>query len=283
MKDETLKDNIKSVVRSVLPPVLLDSLRMLLRYFRIKKGELEYIPEGWDYLKRVRGWNVRSVAESFVSLWRKTFDSVKGKGPLADDLVGHNTLVTFAYVLMLVSRGKSKLRILDWGGGIGCYYLLSKELIPDVEIDYTCKDVPILCDYGRRIFPEVKFYDNDDYLKHTYDFSLLSGALQYAVDWRTTLINIRNVTKEYVFVTRLPVVQRANSFLILQRAYDTEFLGWVFNRNEFLQYAQDISLNLVREFLISEKVRVPRAPEPFDNRGFLFCVSGNFPRPNTEV
>lgn len=262
----------KSLIKLVIPPILEEILKKLARYFNLKKEQLEYIPEGWDYLRKVKGWNVSSVLHYYISHWDEFVETIKSKRPIGTDLVGHNTFITFSYVLLFASRGKKRIRMLDWGGGIGHYYILSKTIIPDVRIDYVCKDVPVLCEYGRKLFPEAKFYDNDDYLNHTYDFSLVSGSLQYAIDWKKTLSDIKKVTDGYIFVTRLPVVQKSRPFLVLQRAYDTEFLGWVFNREEFIEYAKEISLELVREFLISDKVYVYRAPEPFDNRGFLFST-----------
>lgn len=133
-----------------------------------------------------------------------------------------------------------------------------------------------MCEHGRQLFPDAVFYDGDGYLNHRYDFALVSGSLQYAVDWRATLQQIAGVTDGYVFVTRLPVVQTAASFVVLQRAYKcgygTEYLGWVFNRAEFLQFASGVSLELAREFLIDGRIDIYRAPEPCDFRGFLFRV-----------
>jgi hypothetical protein len=63
-------------------------------------------------------------------------------------------MMTYAYALSLSTRHKSSISMLDWGGAIGHYYLLSEKLVPDLEIDYHCKDVPVLAEYGRSLFPK---------------------------------------------------------------------------------------------------------------------------------
>lgn len=267
---------IKKTLKLIIPPVFLEIYRSIYNRFhqREVKYEWEFVPEGWDRLPHVRGWNVHTVLESYISKWEEFVGILKSTEPIMHNLTGHNTIMTFAYVLLYVSVGKSRIRMLDWGGSIGHYYVLSKTLLPpEIKLDYVCKDLPILCAHGRKLFPEAKFYDDDSYLKHRYDFSLVSASLQYSFDWKSTLKNIAEVTDEYIFVTRLPIVQNNPSFVVLQRSYGTEYLGWVFNKSEFLQYTKDISLSLVREFFISDKIQAYLVPEPFDFRGFLFRVN----------
>lgn len=34
--------------------------------------------------------------------------------------------------------------MLDWGGGLGAYYVYSRALLPDLELDYHCRELPLL-------------------------------------------------------------------------------------------------------------------------------------------
>ena len=81
-----------------------------------------------------------------------------------------------------------------------------------------------------------------------------------------------------MYVTRLPIVFNNPSFVVLQRAYnfgyDTEYLGWFINRDEFLQCAKDTDMEFLREFLIDERPSsVHGASEVGEYRGFLFQPS----------
>ena len=62
------------------------------------------------------------------------------------------------------------------------------------------------------------------------------------------------------------------SYIVRQRAYDTDYVGWVINREEFLAAAAQAKLTLVREFLGGEEADVRGAPERHETRGFLFTT-----------
>ena len=271
--------SIKEIIKAVTPPIVVAGVRKLKR--KPCEPDWEYVPEGWAAASRVRGWNDSSVRATYAAGWPAFVASLEGPQPLGGgrdaSIWNHNTVVSFAYAITWASRGKSKLSILDWGGGIGRYCLIARAVLPpSVDVVYTCKDVPRACEQGRELVPDAVFCDDHGYLDGRYDFALVSGSLQYVEDWRGSLEQIAAVTDEYLFVTRLPVVRVSPSFVVLQRPYKygyaTEYLSWSLNRSEFLQSASDLGLELVREFLVDATIPVPRAPEAFDFRGFLFRV-----------
>ena len=247
----------------------------------------EYVPEG--FAREAKGWNVQAISDAYREKWPSYLAAIEGPKPLGvyhevpsgqavgfEDHGAHNTLVSYAYVLALAARTRDRISLLDWGGGIGHYLPLSRALVPGVEIDYHCKDVPVLAEHGRELFPEASFYDDDSCLQRRYDLVLASASLQYAPDWRTTLTALAGATDGLLYVTRAPIALRSASFVVLQRAYDygydTEYLGWVFNRDELLAVARESGGELVREFLFSAWLSAAGAPEaPIGHRGFLFA------------
>jgi putative methyltransferase (TIGR04325 family) len=180
----------------------------------------------------------------------------------------------FAYVLALASRQMQVLSMLDWGGGLGYYYLFSQHLLPKVKIEYHCKDVPVLVEYAQSLWPDARFYSDESCLARRYDLVLASGSLHYTEDWRGLLSRLAGATSGYLFVTRLPTILNAKSYAFVQRpyayGYNTEYLGWCLNRDEFVQQASAAGLRLVREFITGEQASVEKAPEQFIYRGFLF-------------
>jgi putative methyltransferase (TIGR04325 family) len=255
--------------------------------------EWEHVPEGWARAEsdpRVKGWNVEAIADAYRSKWPSYLAALEGAKPLgvyhevvsgdavsAYDHSAHNMLVSYAYVLARAAHGKDRISILDWGGGIGHYYPLSTAVLPGVEIDYHCKDVPVLCELGRELFPDARFYDDDSCLDGRYDLVLASGALQYAVDWRSTLGALARAAAGHLYVTRLPIAKESPSFVVVQRAYaygyDTEYLGWVINRQDLLAEANGAGAELQREFLLSALFDAAGAPErPTEHRGYLFAA-----------
>jgi putative methyltransferase (TIGR04325 family) len=246
----------------------------------------EYVPEG--FARRAKGWNVETISDAYREKWPSYIAAIEGTKPLGvnhevprgqpvgfEDHGAHNMLVSYAYVLALAARTRERISLLDWGGGVGHYLALSRALVPGVEIDYHCRDVPVLARHGRDLFPEASFYDDDSCLERRYDLVLASASLQYAPDWKATLAALAGATDGLLYVARAPVALRSPSFVVLQRAYDygydTEYLGWVFNRDELLATAQAAGGLLVREFLLSAWLSAAGAPEaPVGHRGFLF-------------
>jgi putative methyltransferase (TIGR04325 family) len=181
----------------------------------------------------------------------------------------------FAYVLGLASSGRSDLSILDWGGGLGQYGLIAQGLYPELAIDYHCRDLSLMVKAGQELMPGASFYAEDAVaFARTYDLVMASSSLQYVEDWRETTRILASATKHYLFVTRQPFVDRADSFVVVQRpiahGYDTEYPGWALNRHAFVEAALSHGLRLRRQFLTGEQPPVPGAPEQPVYRGFLF-------------
>jgi len=69
-------------------------------------------------------------------------------------------------------------------------------------------------------------------------------------------------------------VSSVPSFVVLQRpdayGYETEYEGWILNRGEFLEAAQQAGLALQREFLAPGVIDAEAAPERGVLRSFLF-------------
>ena len=281
---------VKSTIRDLTPPLLWRSLSQLRSLQATKEQnhiEWEYIPEGWQALKtdpNIKGWNVESVLEAYKANWPNFLKTLEGTLPFGispesssqayTNFIFHNLMMTYAYALSLSTRHKSSISMLDWGGGIGHYYLLSQNLVPALEIDYHCKDVPVLAEHGRSLFPKAHFYTDETCLERKYDFVLVSGSFQYSQDWVSALKGLAQATGGYLFITRLPIAHQAPSFVIVQRpyqyGYNTEYLGWCLNRGEFLQCAQKLGLELIREFVVEPLPPIHRAPEQPEHWGFLF-------------
>lgn len=251
--------------------------------------EWEYLPHGWQEVDdHGRGWNVESVVRAQREKWDCFVALTEGVGPLGiaheasnldnHDFGAHATIMSFAYVAAIAARHKELLSILDWGGGIGHYGVLAQALLPSVSLDYHCKDVPLLCSAGRGLRSDFTFHDNDSScFSRKYDLVVASSSIQYSKKWRDVLRSLANTARGLLYVTRLPIVKEASSFVVLQRphvyGYHTEYLGWFINRSEFLDHAAELGLVLLREFLVSESPHVKNAPEHCQYCGFLFSHS----------
>jgi putative methyltransferase (TIGR04325 family) len=190
-------------------------------------------------------------------------------------VVEQNSVLAFAYALALASRRADRVSVLDWGGGLGAHFVLARALLPaEVEIEYHCKEVPLVCAQGREALPEVRFHDDESCLESRYDLVLASSSLQYSERWAPVLERLAAATAGYLLVTRVPVTLHGPSFVTLQRGHayglGTEYLSWVFDRGELVATAERSGVRQLREFLIGYDPTVHGAPARVHTRGFLF-------------
>ena len=290
------------MARSWLPPALVDAAR------RVRPagtpGDWSYVAQAWPSGPApTNGWDAESVAATQVSRWPAFLRAIEGTAPLAvsyestrleqHDTQGvalpgyayasHNAIVTFGYVVARAAHGRDRISVLDWGGGLGHHYQLARALLPEVELEYSCHDVPSLRDAGAAVQPEVRFLDAGAALDRTYDLVLVSNALQYFEAWRQLVGQLRAVTDGFLFLNRVPIVWHEPSYVVVQRparfGYDTEYLSWTFNRDELLDGVAASGLVLEREFLQLERMVVPGVPEQWENRAFLFSPTPFSPAP----
>lgn len=281
--------SLKEKIKLFTPPFVIDLVRRLQSELS-NRAEWEYIPRGWDYARlhpEIKGWNVQDVLEAYQQKWPQFVAMLNGTGPLGlahestlttdQDIISHNIMMTFAYALTLASRMKDRISFLDWGGGIGHYYLLAQKVLPDVAIDYHCKDVPVLCRYGAKLFPNQNFYEDESCLECTYDFVMASTSMHYTENWCALLLKLAQATSGYLYIANLPIVLKSPSFVFVQRpyryGYNTEYLAWCLNRNELLKTAERGNLKLIREFIGGHRPHIKQAPEQNLYRGFLFTVT----------
>lgn len=265
---------LRQAILQFSPPILLSVTRRLLRR-RSARGEWEFAGYAWPDELPTRGWNVPSVVNAQRRRWPVLVDAVRGVGPLADSVAVHNTLACFGYVVGRASISRSRVSILDWGGGLGQYGVIAAGLFPELAIEYHCHDLPLMTEAGRELVPQTHFHaDAEETLAATYDLVMASSSLQYARDWRSTLARLAGSTRKFLYVPRHPTVLKSRSFVAIQRpdaqGYDTEYLGWVLNRGEFVAAAESAGVILRREFIIGEDPYIPDAPEQPVYGGFLF-------------
>ncbi len=292
------------VVKGLTPPYLWSALKALRARVRPKveppplpaepppgpepvSPEWEYVPEGWA--RPAGGWDAEAIARVYREKWPSFLAAAEGSGPLGvnheaplgqpvprDDLDAQQMVLAFGYALARAAAGKPRASVLDWGGGPGHYAVLGRALLPGVELDYHSRDLPPLVSLGRELLPDDSFHDDDGCLADTYDLVVASSSIQYSQDWRATLAALAGATAGYLYVTRVPVSFGSASFVVLQRAYrygyETEYLGWVLNRDELLEAARAAGLELQREIILPAWLSAPGAPEdPVGHRGFLFA------------
>ena len=244
---------LRAIARELLPPVIARHLGRAVRSATSGGPEWEYRPEGAAAWDRFPGWNVRSVAESQRAKWPAFLAALAEPKPLgvahearkisSSDYAAHNTLMTFGYVLARAARGRQRLSMLDWGGGSGQYAAVARALLPELSINYVCRDLPLLCSLGQELMPGASFVGSDEAaLSHRYDLVYASSAAHYSRDFYALLARLCAASGDWLMITRIPVIERHEDFVVLQRpwayGYRTEYVCWFVNRERMLSAIQ---------------------------------------------
>ena len=281
---------IEKYLNLFIPPIVIKGVRTIKNI--LKKEDMgslgyrymEYAPEGWKTQlanDQNKGWSVDSVVEAESVKWEAFNNNLKGAGPLGfshehtDMSVVrnpsfHNVHISFAYVLALAAHKKDSVSVLDHGGSLGHYYQIGKAVLPDVAIDFHVKEVPMVAEAGRQINPEVHWYDDESCLGRSYDLVMITGAIPYMEDWIDAMHRISKAVGNYLFIARLPVIEKCPSFVSVQHIYNSQMLHQQFNQGEVLEVVKDTGLTLVREFVIGDRPYIKGAPEQCEVRGWLF-------------
>lgn len=280
------RSKIFSTIKQMCPPIVLDMIKKNHGYFI--KAQWEYVPEGFDTNQETKGWNLQSLVNTQLSKWGSFTQKVTSEGALGVnhessdmtytyDIVTHNTLLTYAYALLLTAQNKKRINVLDWGGGIGHYGVISEELLKttNTELVYHCYDLSLFCDAGAKLNSHYNYFSHTDYLiGKQFDLVLASSSLWYEKDWKSILRLLSTSTKEYLYVTRMIFINKKDSYVAIQRpnllGYKTEYLCWVINQNELLDFVKSLGFTLVREVYIGPSFPIFKAPEQGNYKGFLF-------------
>ncbi len=243
------------------------------------------VPDSDEVWTRHDGWSHDSIVKTQSGKWAQFLRSVDGPGPLGQsheanpdappDFATHNTIMSFGYALGRATAGHARLSVLDWGGGLGHYYVYATRLFPDVPFDFTIKDLAGLCATGAKLLPGATFEpDEAKALSRKYDLVFASSSLHYTRDRYGLLGRLCDSANEWLMITRTPVVEQHDEFVVVQRphayGYMTEYPGWFMNKKRLSDFMNDKNFSLERQFLVAERPVVPNAPEQAQYYGFLF-------------
>ena len=231
------------------------------------------------------GWVHDSILRTQLDKWPDFLRSVEGPKPLgqsheaaagaAADYATHNTIMSFGYALGRVAEGRKSVRVLDWGGGLGHYYVYASTLFPDLKLDYVIKDFPGFCEAGRKLLPDAKYLSDDaEALSRSYDLVFASSSIPYTRDLYGLVGRLCDSAAGWLMITRTPMIENHDDFVVVQRphmyGYRTEYAGWFINRRRLVDFVVARGFSLERQFLVAEEPNLPNAPERAFDCGLLF-------------
>src|SRR6202035_467811 len=155
--------------------------------------EWEMVPDTDAAWTAHDGWVHDSILRTQLDKWPDFLRSAEGPRALgqsheaaagaAADYATHNTIMSFGYALGRVAERREVASVLDWGGGLGHYYVYARALFPDLKLDYVIRDFPGFCEAGSKLLPDAKYVTSDsEALSRSSDFVFASSSLPYTRD-----------------------------------------------------------------------------------------------------
>ena len=262
----------KRVIKAILPPFLWEFGKDLKRRALTSVDHFEFAPEGWS-TRLPAGATSEDFWNAFIARERSICEALKARVQAGDPvavLTGDIKEVVFGYVMALAARDRQKVSVLDYGGNLGDYYWLARALVPAIELDYQCKELPRVADAGKQITPAVTWHIDDDCLDRPHDVVMFSSSLHCLQDWKAILRRAGGSAQSYLLLSDVPTVQRAPTFVVTQRSGSMTHLQQQMNRREILDTVEGGGLRLVREFDMGPHPLVAGAPEQSRCAGWLF-------------
>ena len=120
-----------------------------------RAAEFEHVPEGWERPTPRDGTAARSPTPTSRSgpsgsprstarrRSASTTRRARASRSARDDLAAHNMLVSFAYVVARAAHGRTRSRSSTGAAGSGTTRVLARAVLPDVELDWHCREVPV--------------------------------------------------------------------------------------------------------------------------------------------
>jgi putative methyltransferase (TIGR04325 family) len=264
---------IGQVLKAILPPVITHVLRRIRLAIMPESIGLTFAPEAWKTRLPVpsefaKNAFVENEKAQWHATWQPFFSRLERGGlathipdaPLPLQIEDHNSWVTYAYVLQFAARGRSRLKILDYGGNLGYFYWVGKALLPDVALEYHCKDLPEIVREGRALTPQVIWHTDDSCLNQQYDLLIFSAVLQYIEEWEKLLGRAAG-TAQYIYIAQTPTVERVDSYVAVQRLAGFTMLHQQINKTKLHKAFAAAKLHVVREFVDCDHYLIYDAPE----------------------
>ncbi len=285
----------KALLKQLLPPIAWDAVRHA-------RAVVSPPANGWfecndgprAFAKAASHWNGAEIARTYERRWPGYQRVVSTAVPpvfasetdafafdpkvdlfSAAHLMRQNAILGLVFAVSRAARQRPGISMLDWGGGVGHQYGLVRALLPDLKLETTCFDLPVSVEFGSKHFPEVAFTSDFKCLEQRYDLVVANGSLHCFEQWEQVLEQLATATREFCFITMLPVRLDGPSMVVTQRWINPDGSSyaepeWFVSREEVLRKFPSSTWKLHRELICGYSPRIYDSDARVDYRGFLF-------------
>ena len=242
---------IKKIIRSLLPPILINFYKKL-----VTKKSFIYGFSNWNSAK------IKSTTYNTDDVFKKTLNSArKIRDGLAvyerDSVIFDKIQYDWPLVssLMLAANVNKRLSILDYGGALGTTYRQIKKFFDllDYKKNWIILEQKSFVDIGKQEFEnnELSFINSLDELNKSVNLVLFGSSICYVEKPYDVLSDIIQLKPNFILFTKTPFSDLDEDNLSIQiirpSIYNATYPIWTFSKNKFKNHFLS-SYDLVEEW-----------------------------------
>lgn len=254
--------NVRRVIHLVTPPIVIEGYRRLRHWLlreRVWKGvyrDFSDVP--------VSGSGFESdtwIAETRAYTGRVLEAARRGELLPPDQVADHCLL---ALVVAVIGREGRRVRVLDFGGGMGVTYFVALSTLPEPPaLDYHIAESRGICRAGATLLKDtegVHFHEAlPDHLSDV-DVIYVNSALQYVRDYAGLIDRLARYRPRFVLYARL-AAGKVPTFVTAQHNVPGSVLPyWFINLQEIVEIMKRSGYTLI--FKAYSTRRIPQADLP---------------------
>ena len=187
-------------------------------------------------------------------------------------------------LLWAASNKKTKLEVVDFGGGLGTSFFQNKPLLAFVDrLDWHIVEQSSFVQEGRKLFQNglLSFYTNIEECLSAVkpDIAILSSSIQYIQKPYEVLEKIRGASVDIVVFDRTLFSNQADDVITIQHVspeiFDAAIPVWILNEKRFLEFMQDKYRIFARFGAYKNTAYLDTEGFDFDELGFIMILKGS--------
>ena len=158
--------------------------------------------------------------------------------------------ITAEYALPVIAAAianpKKKLRILDFGGGLGSSFLPLKAMLPvNQPLDFFVVENETMCEEGKILFKNEEQLTFIDHLPAGKEFDIIhaGSSFHYVDDWIGQLQQFVKMSPQYIIFADLPAGD-IKTFVTIQNYYGRKVPVRFWNIGEFIAAMENLGYEL---------------------------------------
>ena len=214
--------------------------------------------------KDIKGFDSKKFVRDTYSMTKALVEqSLINQNTIQLEVKDEVSLLPFL-ISSVFGRQKNKLRILDFGGGMGVTYLhLKSSINSTINLDYHVVEQKEMCEEGKNIFisdSSIHFHSELPADLKDINIIYINSALQYLMDYHSLLKKLASYKPEYILLVRLSAGDVPTFISIQKNVSDTRIPYYFFNLKELQAILLENGYDLIFKGAIGRKYNMDNLP-----------------------